>query len=105
MICNQNEKKDNIGLGGYAHFQSVAYSGFLAPGVRSEIGAPFPDFPPQKISKMVVPPKKSSVRYHASAKLYTHFMNFFLNFSMISDKYVPNSWSIIFYIRSISTPP
>ena len=35
--------------------------------------------------------------------LYTRFHELFWNFSMISDKYLPNGWPIS-YIRSISGP-
>ena len=48
--------------------------------------------------------KRSSVHFYSLTKLYIHISWSVLNFSMISDKYEPNGWYIIFKIRLILAP-
>ena len=98
----------------------VAYRGILLLRARSEIAAPFPEFFPPKIqngwpktnlghfqkwkaknktktkTKQKQNKKESSFHFDTSTKFYIHIS--ILNFSMISDKYVQNGWSIIFFL-------
>ena len=56
----------------------MAYRGFLAPGARSEIGAPFPDSPPPQQKKIeMVDPKQIQVTFKSEKKKNPHFKALF----------------------------